>query len=174
MKNTSGRYASPSQKPANCIAFTLLIIALSACSASQQLDSPQNTALAQPPAIYGQAPASRLSQEGLDQNQILQVQASGSSKVEVLFAAKVLKLLPDDTRGLPHQRFLLILNNGTTVLVAHDTKYAPKVPIRAGDTVVIQGEYIWNKKGGLVHWTHHSDTPRHQSGYIDFNGMRYQ
>ncbi|MBY0360087.1 MAG: DUF3465 domain-containing protein [Candidatus Obscuribacterales bacterium] len=113
-------------------------------------------------------------QSGLDQTQVLSAQASGLSKVEVLFAARVKKLLPDDTQGLPHQRFLLELNNGTTVLVAHDIKYAPKVPIQPGDIVTIQGEYVWNKKGGLVHWTHHSDSPRHRGGYIDFNGQRYQ
>ncbi len=114
------------------------------------------------------------SQEIVSQDQILQAQASQARKVEVLFSARVRKMLPDDTVGLPHELFLLDLNNGTTVKVAHDTKYAPRVPIQNGDTVTIKGEYIWNRKGGVVHWTHHSDTPRHEGGYIDFAGNRYQ
>ena len=54
------------------------------------------------------------------------------------------------------------------------TKYAPTVPIQAGNVVRIHGEYIWNRLGGLIHWTHHSDSPKHESGWIEFNGQRYQ
>lgn len=108
------------------------------------------------------------------QSQILQAQSQQLRKVEVIFSAPVLKLLPDDTEGMPHQRFLLRLENGTTVLVAHNTKYAPKVPLARGALVTIRGEYIWNEKGGVVHWTHRSDTPRHVSGYIEYGGVRYQ
>jgi len=114
------------------------------------------------------------SQGNTDQTQILQAQSQRAEKVEVFFSARVRKLLPDDTKGLPHQRFLLLLENGSTVLVAHDIKYAPKVPIQEGDVVTIKGEYIWNARGGVVHWTHHSDTPRHEGGFIDFGGSRYE
>jgi hypothetical protein len=114
------------------------------------------------------------SQGYADQSQILQAQSQRAEKVEVLFSARVRKLLPDDTKGLPHQRFLLLLENGSTVLVAHDIKYAPKVPIQEGDMLTIKGEYIWNQRGGVVHWTHHSDTPRHEGGFIDFGGSRYE
>lgn len=108
------------------------------------------------------------------QDELLQAQANQAKKVEVLFSAPVCKLLPDDRRGTPHQRFLLQLENGSTVLVAHNTKMAPPVPIQAGDIVTIKGEFIWNERGGVVHWTHHTDTPRHAGGYIEFNGQKYQ
>lgn len=108
------------------------------------------------------------------QDQILQAQSFRSEKVEVLFSARVQKLLPDDTRGLPHQRFLVELKNGSTVLIAHDTRYAERAPVQVGDIVTINGEYIWNQRGGVVHWTHRSDTPRHEGGYIDLSGSRYQ
>ena len=84
------------------------------------------------------------------------------------------RLLPDDTRGLPHQKFLIDLNNGTSVLIAHDTKMAPHVPIKEGDIVTIHGEYIWNDRGGLIHWTHHTDTARHEGGWIELAGQKYQ
>lgn len=160
MKKTCYAYKKANTLTICCLAI-LLVPILSSCLTNR---------ISQ---ISGNNIAAR-AQSGFDQTQILYAQASGLSKVEVLFAARVKKLLPDDTQGLPHQRFLLELNNGTTVLVAHDTKYAPKVPIQPGDIVTIQGEYVWNKKGGLVHWTHHSDSPRHRGGYIDFNGQRYQ
>jgi len=95
-------------------------------------------------------------------------------KVPLTVTAPVKKMLKYDDRGLPHEKFLLLLSNGTTILVAHNTKMAPYVPLQPGDLVTVSGEYIWNAKGGLIHWTHHSDTPNHKGGYIDFNGRRYE
>jgi hypothetical protein len=101
-------------------------------------------------------------------------QSEHARKVEVTVQAKVARMLADDTEGLPHERFLLKLSNGTSVLVAHDTQYAKRVPLEAGDTVRIHGEYIWNEDGGVIHWTHHSDSPRHEGGWIEFKGEKYQ
>ncbi len=95
-------------------------------------------------------------------------------KVPLTVTAPVKKMLKYDDRGLPHEKFLLGLSNGTTILVAHNTKMAPYVPIQAGDVVTVHGEFIWNAKGGLIHWTHHTDTQSHEGGYIDFNGKRYE
>lgn len=111
---------------------------------------------------------------GLDDKEALSAQTDHAIKREVTVEARVKKLLPTDTEGLPHQKFLIELSNGSTILIAHDLKYAPTVPIKPGDVLRIHGEYIWNKLGGLIHWTHHSDTPRHDSGWIEFNGTRYQ
>jgi hypothetical protein len=70
-------------------------------------------------------------------------------------------VLPDDRDGARHQRFIVELSHGQTVLVVHNTDLAPRVAdIREGDTVSFAGEYVWNDKGGLVHWTH--DDPQHQ------------
>jgi len=110
----------------------------------------------------------------LDDSAVLTAQAQHAIQVEVNVTAKVKKILREDTQGLPHQRFLIELSNGSTVLIAHDLKMAPAVPISPGDIVSIRGEYIWNKLGGLIHWTHHSDTPKHENGWIDFMNVRYQ
>jgi len=110
----------------------------------------------------------------LDDKEALNAQADHAIKREITVEARVKKLLATDTEGLPHQKFLIELSNGSTILIAHDLKYAPAVPIKAGDVLRIRGEYIWNSLGGLIHWTHHSDTPRHDSGWIEFNGERYQ
>ncbi len=95
-------------------------------------------------------------------------------KVPLTVTAPVKKMLRYDDRGLPHEKFLLLLSNGSTILVAHNTKMAPYVPIQEGDVVTVKGEFIWNAKGGLIHWTHHTDTPNHQGGYIEFKGKRYE
>jgi hypothetical protein len=108
------------------------------------------------------------------QQDVIALQKEHARSAEVTVLAPVCRLLPDDTVGLQHEKFLLSLTNGTTILVAHDTSYAPRVPLQLGSVVRIHGEYIWNPKGGLVHWTHLSDSPFHDSGWIDYQGKRYQ
>lgn len=110
----------------------------------------------------------------VDDAQIIQAQSQQARKVELTVTAPIEKLLREEDYREPHQRFLLILSNGTTVLVANDLQYGTYAPVQAGNVVRIHGEYIWNERGGVLHWTHKSDEPRHESGYIDFNGMRYQ
>jgi hypothetical protein len=111
---------------------------------------------------------------GFDDTDAIRAQDGHLIKVEITVKAPVKKLLPDDTRGLPHQKFLIELSNGTTVLIAHDTAIAPHVPLQAGDTPIIRGEYIWNERGGLIHFTHHPARSGHEGGFIYFNGIRYQ
>ena len=158
------------------------ICSLSACSSTASPTATQNASAPDVPAEFG-SPNSGSSGAGsgqsspaqsIDQSQLLQAQAARARKVELMFSARVKKILPDDTKGLPHQRLLLDVENGSTVLLAHDIKYAPKVPVQVGDVIVVKGEYVWNRKGGVVHWTHRSDTPRHEGGYIEFSGQRYE
>ena len=109
-----------------------------------------------------------------DDHEILEAQSAHERNVEVTARVEVKKVLRDDLEGSRHQRFILELSNDTTVLVAHNIDMAPKIPIHPGDSLVIHGAYIWKEQGGVIHWTHHSDTPRHESGFVDFNGFRYQ
>ncbi len=110
----------------------------------------------------------------IDDAQIIQAQSQQARKVELTVTAPIKKMLREEDYREPHQRFLLMLSNGTTVLVANDLQYGTYAPVQEGNVVRIHGEYIWNERGGVLHWTHKSDEPRHESGYIDFNGMRYQ
>ena len=84
-------------------------------------------------------------------------------------------MLADDTRGSQHQRFILALPEGHTVMVAHNIDLAPRVPdVREGDTIVFKGIYEWNDKGGVVHWTHRDPNGRHPGGWLERDGRRYQ
>lgn len=92
----------------------------------------------------------------------------------VVVTARVDRLLPDDNEGSRHQRFIIRLGSGHTLLVAHNIDLADRVPLQAGDEVRIRGEYEWNEQGGVLHWTHHDPQGRRPGGWIDFEGQRYR
>ena len=79
-------------------------------------------------------------------------------------AGTVIRLLRDDTKRPRHQRFIVDLGNGMTVLIAHNIDLAARVPFKKGDVIRFRGEYIWNDQGGLVHETHRDPRGSKDSG----------
>lgn len=97
------------------------------------------------------------------------------SDVQVEGQGVVVKILPDDRKGRRHQRFILKLDSGQTLLVAHNFDLAPRIaPLTKGDRVAFFGEYEWNAQGGVLHWTHHDPQGRHVGGWLEHKGVRYQ
>jgi len=97
------------------------------------------------------------------------------SNVQVQGSGNVVKLLSDDNDGSRHQRFILRLASGQTVLIAHNIDLANRVAaLSTGDLVEFYGEYEWNEKGGVIHWTHRDPRHGHVDGWIKHNGHTYQ
>jgi Protein of unknown function (DUF3465) len=95
--------------------------------------------------------------------------------VQVRAQGIVRKVLPDDNQGSRHQRFLVGLSSGQTLLIAHNIDLAPRIEsLRDGDRVAFYGEYEWNNKGGVIHWTHRDPQGRHPNGWLEHNGKRYE
>jgi hypothetical protein len=104
---------------------------------------------------------------------IAELYVQQKSGVMVEFEAQVERLLPDDKVGSPHQRFVLVLNNGHSVLVAHNLDLSERVPLKVRDLVRVRGEYEYNEQGGVVHWTHRDTGAGTQHGWVELAGVRY-
>lgn len=111
------------------------------------------------------------------QRDLVSLAKSERSGEMVEFQARVVKLLDDDNEGSRHQRFLLAVDFEpspiNTVLVAHNIDLAPRAPVEEGSVIRIYGQYEWNDRGGVIHWTHHDPGGRHAEGWIELDGQRY-
>lgn len=94
--------------------------------------------------------------------------------IQVRGSGTVVRILADDRDGSRHQRFILELPTGASLLVAHNIDLAPRVPsLSVGDTVSFYGEYEWNARGGVIHWTHDDPRGSHADGWLEHKGRRY-
>jgi hypothetical protein len=101
------------------------------------------------------------------ENEISNLQVEGSGVVKAI--------LRDDTKGSKHQRIIVALPTGQSVLVAHNIDLAPRVEnLNKGDAIAFFGEYEWNPKGGVIHWTHHDPRNKHVAGWLKHNGRLYR
>ena len=124
---------------------------------------------------YGPGPLSTLV-SGNSSDQILaRAFTAQTSGHQVEGVGEVIRILPDDNDGNRHQRFVVRLASGQTLLVAHNVDLAPRITgLNLGDSVLFNGEYEWNSQGGVIHWTHRDPDGRHTDGWIKRGGQTYQ
>ena len=123
--------------------------------------------LAMPPKAVASAPAGNGTLADAFERQLSDIPVQGEGRV--------IKTLPDDLDGSRHQRILLALSDGQSVLIAHNIDLAPRLPdLQPGDRIGFKGEYVWNAKGGIVHWTHRDPDGRHAGGWLQHRGETYQ
>jgi len=109
------------------------------------------------------------------EHSLLNAYENKQSNVQIGGAGKVVKVLPDDRKGSQHQKFILKVPTGQKLLIAHNIDLAAKIKaLRKGDSVEFYGEYEWNSKGGIIHWTHHDPRGRHENGWLKHKGVTYQ
>jgi len=97
---------------------------------------------------------------------VLEAFQQKKSRLFLEASGTVIKLLADDQQGSRHQKFLIKTDDGPTLLVSHNIDLSERVPLRQGVAVAVRGEYIWNTKGGLMHWTHRDPKGKHEGGWI--------
>ncbi|HYW54950.1 MAG TPA: DUF3465 domain-containing protein [Dongiaceae bacterium] len=72
-----------------------------------------------------------------------------------------------------HERFDVRADDGSAFQVVDNVSLAPRVPVRPGDRVTVQGELIHAGGRALVHWTHHDPRGRHAGGFVMLGGHTY-
>ena len=145
---------------------------------SQQPNAPQvSTTQSQPqPGMDTQSQPEKAAPPAADFEHILQqAYQNRQSDLQIQGSGRVIKTLPDDTKGTRHQRFIVKLASGQTLLFAHNIDLAPKIRgLKKGDTIVFNGEYEWSEQGGVIHWTHKDPSRRHADGWLEHEGQRYE
>ncbi|MGB9181193.1 MAG: DUF3465 domain-containing protein [Pyrinomonadaceae bacterium] len=110
-----------------------------------------------------------------DESSIGRAFKNRTSNVQVEGEGVVSRVLADDLAGSRHQRFILRLASDQTLLIVHNIDISSRVAgLQEGDRVRFYGEYVWNEKGGMIHWTHHDPEGRHVAGWLKHSGRTYQ
>ena len=85
----------------------------------------------------------------------------------------VTRILPDDTSGLPHQKWETKLSDGSTVTIVYNSDMGVRVPVQIGSSFGVGGQFIWTAQGGLVHWVHDDPKKIRPDGYVFVDGVVY-
>jgi hypothetical protein len=85
----------------------------------------------------------------------------------------VVEILPDDVHGRRHQKWVVALADQRRVQVVFNSDFGPRVPVQLGQMQDVAGEYIWNSRGGILHWTHYDPRGRRPDGFVQINGQIY-
>lgn len=86
---------------------------------------------------------------------------------------KVVQILPDDTSGAEHQKFIVEIKDGYKLLLVYNLDMCERVPVQVGDRVGAGGMFIWTDRGGLLHWLHRDPRKNRPDGYVELNGKQY-
>ena len=110
-----------------------------------------------------------------DDSSVLRLYEEQRSGEMVEGVGTVDRRLRDDVDGSRHQRFILSLSSGHTLLVSHNIDLAPRIAdLEEGDVVMFRGQYEWNDRGGILHWTHHDPNGRRQGGWLRHHDETYR
>ena len=163
------------------VLFALLVAGTQFARYTQSPNQPQTPARAttqsqqQPTVATSRQPEKAAPPAAHFEQALQQAYQNRQSNLQIQGSGRVIKTLPDDTQGSRHQRFIVKLASGQTLLFAHNIDLAPKIRgLKKGDTIVFNGEYEWSEQGGVIHWTHKDPNGRHADGWLEHNGQRYE
>ena len=115
-------------------------------------------------------------------DQVQRACRSGAPYTEVTLSGYVTRVLGTrTTEGGTHEGFEFATAScapqnrpcaSAAIRVEDNTDITGPVPLQRGDAVTLRGQYECND--GVIHWTHRDPRGRHEGGYIEVNGARYQ
>ena len=78
------------------------------------------------------------------------------------------------TTHAAHETFDIVTPHGLRLRVVDNVSLAPRIPVHAGDDIVVAGQLIPTHAGAIIHDTHHCPGPGwHRGGWIEWRGRRY-
>lgn len=103
--------------------------------------------------------------------QLKTVMKSKAARPQVMVTGTVSDILPEDRKGLPHQKYTLTVDGQIKLLIVSNLDFG-RVPLAKGSTLSICGEYK-NVGSGMIHWTHFDPHGGHPDGFTILNGVLY-
>jgi hypothetical protein len=98
---------------------------------------------------------------------------SAHQPAEVTVQGTVTRILPDspDRGSGVHERFDLDVA-GIVVEIDHNVSIADRVPVKVGSVIIVHGQFEPDSGHPVIHFTHRA-TGRHEAGWIELDGKRY-
>ncbi len=109
-------------------------------------------------------------EEYADNTRLMEAFAEGRTGIWLTGHGTVIRELGADAT---HQRFLLRIDEGLSLVVRHRMGSAGAVPVERGDIVEFQGRYEFHGGGGELQLTHADPAQPGGGGWIRHNGIRY-
>jgi hypothetical protein len=99
------------------------------------------------------------------------VMSSSELNPQVIATGVVTQILPEDHKGLPHQKYILTVAGQLKLMIVSNLDFG-RVPLAIGSTLSVCGEF---KKvgGGMIHWTHFDPHGGHPDGFTIVNGALF-
>lgn len=104
-------------------------------------------------------------------NELRQIMSSNAYRPQAYAIGVINAIYPDDTQGLPHQKFSIIVGGQINIQVVSNLDFG-RTPVQMGQTVAVCGEYL-NVGSGMIHWTHIDPHGGHANGFTFTNGQMY-
>lgn len=100
--------------------------------------------------------------------------AKKSSEQWVQFQGIVVKMLPDkEIENVMRQRFVIADDDGLTVLVTLNLKELDWVKVEEGDQVSVQGNYVYDFRGGYIHHLYDKDERQGSVSIVKTKVIKY-
>jgi len=85
----------------------------------------------------------------------------------------IVEILPDDTQGLPHQKWVVQLSSGAKVHAVYNSDMGARVPVKIGAKMALGGEFKMTNIGPMIHWLHYDPRGQRPDGYVEMNGVTF-
>ncbi len=78
-----------------------------------------------------------------------------------------MEILPNEYIGVKHQRFIIQTKDKQSILILYNISNNISLNIKLGDKVAVDGTYVYNRYGGLIHETHSNINKDQPDGKIE-------